>query len=163
MPNVTSQSQIAGALTLTLSLENISSFTATETLVSLASSTQLALEYQSSDAVLSAISTGTTAAYGSVVDAFDAAPAMYVAPRAHLSRDSGTLAVDGEGNYLNRTGKGYFQVRWEVAWFNTYGALVPPTWTGLTGKLFHVASGGGRRMNDSHDPTTVPDSTGWGP
>lgn len=96
MPNVTSQSQIAGAQTLTLPLGNISSFTATETLVSLASSTQLALEYQTSDAVLSAISTETTAAYGSVADAFDAAPAMYVAPRALPSRDSGTLTVDGE-------------------------------------------------------------------
>lgn len=39
------------------------------------------------------------------------------------------------------------------------GGLVPPTWTGLKGKLFHVASGGGRRMDDPvspTDPATVP-------
>ncbi|RPB17396.1 hypothetical protein P167DRAFT_569854 [Morchella conica CCBAS932] len=119
--------------------------------------------------------------YGSVVDAFDAAPAMYVAPSALPSRDSGTLAVDGEytkpftgslwgtellfyrGSYLNITGKGYFQVRWEVAWFNTYGALVPPTWTGLTEKLFHVASGGGRRMDDAMILRLIPTQPGWGP
>jgi hypothetical protein len=96
MPNATSQSKIAGAQTSTLSLGNISSFTTTETLVSPASSTQLALESQTNDTVLPAIPTVTTAVYGSVIDAFDAAPAMYVAPSALPLHDSGTLAVDGE-------------------------------------------------------------------
>lgn len=53
--------------------------------------------------------------------------------------------------YLNITGTGYFVIRWEIAWFNRIGVLSPPTWTGLDGKLFHVASGGGRRLTDAHD------------
>ena len=34
-----------------------------------------------------------------------------------------------------------------------------PTWTGLKGKLFHVASGGGRRMDD---PVSTTDTTATG-
>jgi hypothetical protein len=58
------------------------------------------------------------------------------------------------GDAMTLTGHGYFQVRWEVAYFNRTGQLAMPTWTGLKGKLFHVASGGGRRMDD-----TVPGAT----
>lgn len=57
--------------------------------------------------------------------------------------------------YLNITGTGYFVIRWEIAWFNRIGQLSPPTWTGLDGKLFHVASGGGRRLTDAHDSTNA--------
>jgi hypothetical protein len=52
------------------------------------------------------------------------------------------------GDYLTITGQGYFQVRWEVAWFNRVGQLVMPTWTGVSGTFIHVASGGGHRMDD---------------
>ena len=37
----------------------------------------------------------------------------------------------------------------QVAYFNAYGEIVPPRWTGLSGKFFHVASGGGHRMDDT--------------
>ena len=37
-----------------------------------------------------------------------------------------------------------------------------PTWTGLTGELFHVASGGGRRMDDATSGSGATASTGMG-
>ncbi|WP_432877498.1 hypothetical protein ACQPYH_28845 [Kribbella sp. CA-245084] len=62
------------------------------------------------------------------------------------------------------SGKGYFQVRWEVAYFNRVGQLVMPTWTGQTGTLIHVASGGGHRMDDlvPSSATTEPGQTWMG-
>jgi hypothetical protein len=53
------------------------------------------------------------------------------------------------GDTVTFTGKGYVLVRWQIV--TTEGrvsSLVMPTWTGLKGKLFHVASGGGKRMDD---------------
>jgi hypothetical protein len=46
------------------------------------------------------------------------------------------------------SGQGYVLVRWQIAPHDRPGGLTMPTWTGLKGKLFHVASGGGRRMDD---------------
>jgi hypothetical protein len=56
-------------------------------------------------------------------------------------------------------GKGYVLVRWQVSPQYRAGSLVMPTWTGLKGKLFHVASGGGRRMDD---PVSGTDTTATG-
>jgi hypothetical protein len=52
------------------------------------------------------------------------------------------------GESVTLKGQGYVLVRWYIAPSNRPGNLPMPTWTGLKGKLFHVASGGGRRMDD---------------
>ncbi|MFF4042103.1 hypothetical protein [Streptomyces sp. NPDC001816] len=52
------------------------------------------------------------------------------------------------GESVTLSGRGYVQVRWQISPKSRPGALVMPAWTGLRGKLFHVASGGGRRMDD---------------
>lgn len=62
------------------------------------------------------------------------------------------------GEKVTLSGQGYILVRWQISPQSRPGALVMPTWTGLKGRLFHVASGGGRRMDD----TTGPDTTGMG-
>ncbi|KAI4598006.1 hypothetical protein KJ359_003815 [Pestalotiopsis sp. 9143b] len=64
-----------------------------------------------------------------------------------------------EGQYVTLSGTGYFMVRWEVAYFNSYGEITMPTWTGLDGKLFHVASGGYRRMTDYQYDTETGEET----
>ncbi|TDT97489.1 RNA polymerase sigma factor (sigma-70 family) [Streptomyces sp. 846.5] len=106
--------------------------------------------------------------YGQTVDRTDSAPPAGRFPAALPVRPAGTVSVTGNytapfkgalgGDYLmlfntqkiTISGRGYFSVRWEVAWFNRSAAqLVMPTWTGLEGRLFHVASGGGYRMTDS--------------
>jgi len=106
--------------------------------------------------------------YGSTVDTVDTAGAKLQKPGALPRRPTGTLTAV-EGNYQNAqpgfiggtyvmmhrddhvtlSGRGYIQVRYEIAWFNRPGGMVMPTWTGLQGKLFHVASGGLRRMDDT--------------
>ncbi|EFL20569.1 putative RNA polymerase ECF-subfamily sigma factor [Streptomyces himastatinicus ATCC 53653] len=50
-------------------------------------------------------------------------------------------------------------MRWQVLPGQRPGALAMPTWTGLRGKLFHVASGGGRRLDDVTPGST--DGTTW--
>ncbi|MEU9157319.1 sigma-70 family RNA polymerase sigma factor [Streptomyces sp. NPDC048417] len=60
--------------------------------------------------------------------------------------------LNHRGDNLRISGRGYFFVRWQVTVFP--GGIAMPTWTGLTGKLFHVASGGGRRMDDLQPGTT---------
>lgn len=106
-------------------------------------------------------------AYGSVVDTADRAPDRRQPPGPLPERPQGTVAAAGgayetaKKGYIGGTyvmmrrgenvvlrGRGYIQVRYEIAWFNRPGAMVMPTWTGLQGKLFHVASGGLRRMDD---------------
>jgi hypothetical protein len=56
------------------------------------------------------------------------------------------------GDYITLTGKGYLQVRWGILYRQRVGYFPAATWTGLTGKLFHVASGGGRRLDDESSP-----------
>lgn len=51
------------------------------------------------------------------------------------------------GNAVTLKGRGYFRVRWQLG-TTRRNLLVMPTWTGLRGTLFHVASGGGRRMDE---------------
>ncbi len=121
-------------------------------------------------------SAGAVPLYGSVVDRVDSAPPWNQAPAALPARPEtqpitivtaqskyedpfkgslgGKWLMFFRGDHVTVTGRGYFQVRWEVAFFNRAGLLRMPTWTGLRGKLFHAASGGGRRMDD-----TVPGAT----
>ncbi|MFF6786254.1 sigma-70 family RNA polymerase sigma factor [Streptomyces sp. NPDC012510] len=94
--------------------------------------------------------------YGSVVDAVDEAPAPDTPPGALPRRPESGLTSSGgartvmnhRGDSVTFTGEGYVLVRWQISPQYRAGALVMPSWTGLRGKLFHVASGGGRRMDD---------------
>ncbi|MFJ7074422.1 sigma-70 family RNA polymerase sigma factor [Streptomyces sp. NPDC098781] len=104
--------------------------------------------------------------YGTVVDAVDRAPDPNARPAALPHRpESGVTSTWGakavmqhRGEKVTLSGQGYILVRWQISPQSRPGALVMPTWTGLKGRLFHVASGGGRRMDD----TTGPGTTGMG-
>ncbi|HKS46821.1 MAG TPA: sigma-70 family RNA polymerase sigma factor [Amycolatopsis sp.] len=106
--------------------------------------------------------------YGSNVDQADPAPPKGQRPGPLPHRPEGTVtAVAGNyldpqpgwiagryvmmhrGEHVTLRGQGYLQVRYEIAFFNRPGGMVMPTWTGLQGRLFHVASGGFRRMDDA--------------
>lgn len=105
--------------------------------------------------------------YGSVVDTADTAPPASLRPRALPRRHEGTLAMSSpsrkrsgagyqivhRGESVTIRGQGYFTVHWQVMFAQRPGLLTMPSWTGLRGKLFHVASGGGHRMDDP-DPGT---------
>ncbi|KPI20669.1 RNA polymerase, sigma-24 subunit, RpoE, ECF subfamily [Actinobacteria bacterium OK074] len=107
--------------------------------------------------------------YGSVVDAVDRAPATDTPPTALPHRPASGLTSSGgahatmnhRGDSVTLSGQGYVLVRWQISPQYRSGSLVPPSWTGLKGKLFHVASGGGRRMDD-HNSTTDATATGMG-
>ncbi|MER5219134.1 sigma-70 family RNA polymerase sigma factor [Streptomyces flaveus] len=95
--------------------------------------------------------------YGTVVDAVDQAPDPNARP-ADLPRrpESGITSTGGRrivmqhrGESVTLSGQGYVLVRWQISPHDRPGGLTMPTWTGLSGKLFHVASGGGRRMDDA--------------
>ncbi|MFF6916734.1 sigma-70 family RNA polymerase sigma factor [Streptomyces sp. NPDC012466] len=100
--------------------------------------------------------TKTADPYGTVVDAVDRAPAPDTRPAALPRRpESGITSTGGpkavmqhRGDRVTLTGRGYVLVRWQISPASRPGALVMPSWTGLKGKLFHVASGGWRRMDD---------------
>ncbi|WP_228472685.1 sigma-70 family RNA polymerase sigma factor [Streptomyces cyaneochromogenes] len=107
--------------------------------------------------------------YGTVVDAVDRAPDPNAAP-ADLPRrpESGITSTGGAHAVMNHrgdsatlTGQGYVLVRWQIAPQYRPGGLVMPAWTGLKGRLFHVASGGGRRMDDRVSSTDS-SATGMG-
>ncbi|MEU1799851.1 sigma-70 family RNA polymerase sigma factor [Streptomyces sp. NPDC019937] len=105
--------------------------------------------------------------YGTVVDTADRAPAATVRPAALPRRADGTVTLTGapptglthRGEEVTFTGRGYVRVRWQVLPGQRPGALVMPTWTGLRGRLFHVASGGGRRLDDVQPGSA--DGTTW--
>ncbi|MFC5216136.1 sigma-70 family RNA polymerase sigma factor [Streptomyces coerulescens] len=94
--------------------------------------------------------------YGTVVDAVDRAPDPDTEPAALPRRpESGITSTGGahavmnhRGDSVTLTGRGYVLVRWQISPQYRAGSLVMPAWTGLKGRLFHVASGGGRRMDD---------------
>ncbi|MDX3386210.1 sigma-70 family RNA polymerase sigma factor [Streptomyces niveiscabiei] len=104
----------------------------------------------------SATPTEETAVYGSVVDAVDTAPdpdtppgSLPRRPASGVTSSGGAKAVmQHRGDHVDLTGQGYVLVRWQISPRSRPGALVMPSWTGLKGKLFHVASAGGRRMDD---------------
>jgi hypothetical protein len=100
--------------------------------------------------------TDPTDPYGTVVDAVDRAPDPNARPAALPRRaESGVTSTGGpkavmqhRGDSVTLTGRGYVLVRWQISPKSRPGALVMPSWTGLKGRLFHVASGGTRRMDD---------------
>ncbi|MEU4723315.1 sigma-70 family RNA polymerase sigma factor [Nonomuraea dietziae] len=111
--------------------------------------------------------TRTRSRYGSVVDVVDHAPPRNRPPAPLPERAAGTLRISGKhgysryggapqmthrGDFITVTGRGYIGVRWGILYRNRIGHFPPATWTGLKGKLFHVASGGGRRMDDEQAP-----------
>ncbi|MEU6374773.1 sigma-70 family RNA polymerase sigma factor [Streptomyces sp. NPDC046909] len=105
--------------------------------------------------------------YGTVVDAVDTAPDPDAQPAALPHRpESGVTSTWGakavmqhRGEKVTLSGQGYVLVRWQISPQSRPGALAMPTWTGLKGELFHVASGGGRRMDDITDGA---DTSGMG-
>lgn len=107
--------------------------------------------------------------YGTVVDAVDRAPDPNAEPAALPRRpESGITSTGGahavmnhRGDKVTLTGQGYVLVRWQISPQYRAGSLVMPAWTGLKGELFHVASGGGRRMDDRVS-TTDTSATGMG-
>ncbi|WP_093802500.1 hypothetical protein [Streptomyces sp. Wb2n-11] len=56
--------------------------------------------------------------------------------------------MEHRGDTVTLGGRGYVLVRRQFVPAERPGAVAMPTWTGLDGKLFYVASGGGRRMDD---------------
>ncbi|WP_225993042.1 RNA polymerase sigma factor [Actinomadura rudentiformis] len=97
--------------------------------------------------------------YGSVVDTVDRAPDPRRRPGPlPRRRETGMTLSTGDkadlkhrGENVTFRGRGYLLVRWQVM---NGGQVVMPTWTALTGKLFHVASGGGRRLDDRQPGTS---------
>ena len=108
-----------------------------------------------------------TEVYGTVVDAVDRAPDPDTPPAALPHRPASGLTSSGgahatmnhRGESVTLSGQGYVLVRWQISPQYRAGSLVMPAWTALKGKLFHVASGGGRRMDD---PVSSTDTTATG-
>ena len=117
--------------------------------------------------------------YGSVVDEAEVAPPRGQKPRALTLRPTGTpITATGKyvptsssnryllqhnGEYLTLRGQGYLMIRWQIVYTaGRVGQIAMPTWTGLSGKLFHVASGGSRRMDDVLSGSGSSASTGMG-
>ncbi|MPY59279.1 sigma-70 family RNA polymerase sigma factor [Streptomyces spongiae] len=107
--------------------------------------------------------------YGTVVDAVDKAPDPDTEPAALPRRPASGVTSSGgahatmnhRGDSVTLQGQGYVLVRWQISPQYRAGSLVMPSWTGLKGKLFHVASGGGRRMDDPVSSTDT-SATGMG-
>ncbi|WP_128380979.1 RNA polymerase sigma factor [Streptomyces cavernae] len=107
--------------------------------------------------------------YGTVVDAVDRAPDPGARPAALPRRpETGVISSGGpravmnhRGENVTLKGRGYLLVRWQLSPQYRAGGLVMPSWSGLEGKLFHVASGGGRRMDDVF-PDSTDGATGMG-
>ncbi|MEU5596041.1 sigma-70 family RNA polymerase sigma factor [Streptomyces sp. NPDC020298] len=108
-----------------------------------------------------------TGRYGTVVDAVDRAPDPDTPPAALPHRPASGITSSGgahatmnhRGDGVTLSGQGYVLVRWQISPQYRAGSLVMPSWTGLKGKIFHVASGGGRRMDD---PVSSTDSSATG-
>jgi RNA polymerase sigma factor (sigma-70 family) len=107
-----------------------------------------------------------TGVYGSVVDQADTAPPVNRRPSILPVRpQSGvTIAASNDndprpdvvsliyrGQNVTYQGQGYIRVEYQLSYNQRAGSIVPPSWTALQGKLFHVASGGGVRLDDD-DP-----------
>jgi RNA polymerase sigma factor (sigma-70 family) len=105
----------------------------------------------------------STVPYGSVVDAADVPPPRDRRPQPLPKRPEGTVTAvasnDNDprpdvhslihrGESVTLAGRGYLRVEWQVPTQQRRGGIAPPAWSGLQGRLFHVASGGGHRMDD---------------
>ncbi|WP_329060331.1 RNA polymerase sigma factor [Streptomyces sp. NBC_01429] len=122
----------------------------------------------STSASASAAASPAGGTYGTAVDRPDPAPRPDARP-APLPRRAGSGVtmtsfpgkVSGEngyqivhrGEWVTIRGTGYFTVRWDLMYMERPGGLTMPSWTGLRGELFHVASGGGHRMDDAQPGT----------
>jgi len=95
--------------------------------------------------------------YGTVVDTVESAPAANTPPGTLPRRAEKGVTATGQpatgmthrGETVTLAGQGYFRVHWQILPGQRPGSLAMPTWTGLKGRLFHVASGGGHRMDDA--------------
>jgi RNA polymerase sigma factor (sigma-70 family) len=122
--------------------------------------------------------TAVVVRYGMTVDEVEPSPPAGRRPVALPKRPQGT-PVAGTGRFedpaggkyvmkfngdeVTLRGQGYFWVRWQIVFTaGGVGQVRMPTWTGLSGKLFHVASGGGRRMDDEIPGATDQPHTGMG-
>ena len=129
-----------------------------------------------SAAPTTAVTSTAAVRYGSVVDAVDAAPPKDREPGLLPARPEGSLAVAASGDndprpdvvsmirrgqWVTYRGRGYLRIEFAVAYTQRVGALTLPSWTGLQGTLFHVASGGGRRLDDQI-PGAAAGTTGMG-
>ncbi|GLY30478.1 sigma-70 family RNA polymerase sigma factor [Kineosporia sp. NBRC 101731] len=101
--------------------------------------------------------------YGTTVDRAEPAPPANVRPQPLPVRPEGTLEVAASGDldprpdvtslvhrgeWVTFRGRGYVRVETAMAITERVGAVTMPSWTGLRGKLFHVASGRGYRLDD---------------
>jgi len=117
-----------------------------------------------------------TVRYGVVVDIADVAPPKNRKPSPLPVRPEGAVTVTASsdedpradvvslirrGQAVTYRGRGYLRVEWAVAYTQRVGSVTMPAWTGLRGKLFHVASGGGRRLDDQ-TPGAPAGTTGMG-
>ncbi|MFD5321394.1 sigma-70 family RNA polymerase sigma factor [Streptomyces sp. NPDC127098] len=105
------------------------------------------------------------AVYGQTVDAAEPAPDPGTRPARLPARPEGRPVAAEDGRYRDASGggylmvyrdqyvvlsgQGYVRVSYELGSDGRRGDMVMPTWTGLTGRIFHVASGGGHRMDDA--------------
>jgi RNA polymerase sigma factor (sigma-70 family) len=95
--------------------------------------------------------------YGTVVDTVESAPAANTPPGTLPRRAEKGVTATGQpatgmthrGETVTLAGQGYFRIHWQILPGQRPGSLAMPTFTGLKGRLFHVASGGGHRMDDA--------------
>ncbi|NUR57579.1 MAG: sigma-70 family RNA polymerase sigma factor [Catenulispora sp.] len=119
-----------------------------------------------------------TLRYGQTVDQVDSPPRADVRPATLPTRPetrgvtisgkyakpegAGTYLLAHRGEYLTISGQGYFALSWQVGYSTRGpGQIRMPTWTALNGRIFHVASGGGHRMDDPV-PEAAPGQTWMG-
>lgn len=101
--------------------------------------------------------------YGDTVDTAEPAPPHDRVPQVLPTRPQGrpvevrdergesargARRLGPDSSRVTLRGQGYLAVSWLGARDDCAGTIVAPSWTGLRGKLFHVASGGGRRTDD---------------
>jgi hypothetical protein len=68
----------------------------------------------------------------------------------------GVWELFGRGQYVTLTGQGYYQIRWELEYWQgdgSGGQIAMPTMTTVAGTNLHVASGGGHKMDDFSSAT----------
>ncbi|WP_416463628.1 hypothetical protein [Sphingomonas sp. VDB2] len=61
---------------------------------------------------------------------------------------AGKYLLFHDGEFITLSGRGYFQIRTEIEYWHRSGEIKPIRFRGQKGNLLHVASGGGRRLDD---------------